>query len=453
MAFAGKASDDRVVRAVLDHGGEAVSFQTLESGLDRISDDGAEGTGAVVCYADTGGGWVAAGAPLVDPARREAAAQRFIARARGEGRRASFFAIENPDQLGAIDRVVIGAQPHFDPTGWAARLGSARRLREQLRRARAKGVTVMPIAMAELTDGRPLRVEADRLARQWLASRHMAAMGFLVTLELFVHPEQHRYYGAFRDGRLIALLSLVPIPAEQGWLFEDLVRASAAPNGTSELLIDCAMRDLAQSGCRRATLGLAPIGADAPWWMRLGGWLGRPLYDFRGVRAFKQRLHPDSWQKVYLAHGPGPRILHIVDSLRAFAGGSLIRFGARTIVQSPSALPWALALPLVPWAILLAVLASTGHGGVVGFDQLTLTAWAVFDAILAGLLFHVARRPRRRHLAMLATVAAIDAALSVAHLLDVGLGPTVASAVLRTLATGAPIIGTLALAYASFRAR
>ncbi|HLU64757.1 MAG TPA: DUF2156 domain-containing protein [Kofleriaceae bacterium] len=445
------ASDLRA--AALAHGDETVSFQTLEPHLARRADDGPDGTGAVVAFADTAGGWVAAGSPLVARERRADAASRFAEAARRAGRRASFFAVERPGELGGLRALEIGAQPVFDPAAWADRLRQFRRLREQIRRAGAKGVAVRRVAPDELAPGLPLRAEVDALAARWLADRHMAAMRFLVALELHVEPDQHRYFAAERGGHLVAFLSLVPVPARGGWLFEDLVRAPDAPNGTSELLIDAAMRDLAAAGARRATFGLAPLAGGAPAWARALGWIGRPLYDFRGIRAFKERLHPQSWEPVYLAHGRGAAALHVLDALRAFAGGSLVRFGWRTLIDHPSGLPLSLALPLVPWTALLAVLLALGRSALLGFAPLELAGWILFDAVLAVGLLRAARRPRRRILRLLCLAAAVDAALSIAHLAAVGPGDGLLAAALRALATAAPVGGTLALVLAAARAR
>jgi len=75
-----------------------------------------------------------------------------------------------------------------------------------------------------------------------------------------------------------------------------------------------------------------------------------------------------------------------------------------------------------------------------------------FDAILAAGLWRASRRPAPRLLGLLAGAAAIDAALSVVHVAEVGLGAGVAAA-LRTLAVAAPVVGTVALAWARHRAR
>lgn len=45
---------------------------------------------------------------------------------------------------------------------------------------------------------------------------------------------------------------------------------------------------------------------------------------------------------------------HIINALRAFASGSLLRFEARTICLRPAGPPWALAVLLGVWAAVLA---------------------------------------------------------------------------------------------------
>ena len=151
--------------------------------------------------------------------------------------------------------------------------------------------------------------------------------------------------------------------------------------------------------------------------------LARPLYDFRGVRAFKERLRPSSWQGVWLAHPRGELTLpHMVEALRAFAGGSLWRFGLRTAIRHPGVAPLVLALPLAPWTAVLAVRAAADMTMLLGWSREVLAAWAAFDALLCVALFQVAMRPSPRHLLALAGAALFDAAVSLHHLLSTGLG-------------------------------
>jgi hypothetical protein len=201
------------------------------------------------------------------------------------------------------------------------------------------------------------------------------------------------------------------------------------------------------------TLGLAPLSGPVALWLRVARFVSRPLFDFAGVRAFRQRLRPARWQSVWLFYpeSEGPA-MHVVESLRAFAGGSFFAFGVRSIVWQPGGPPWALAIPLVPWTVWLFGLALTGHASLVGFSSKALTAWAVFDGFLVILLFLGALRPNRSRLALAAAAASLDAGLSVPHLVLGGLGPNVAAGIMRSLAAAAPCFGALILGWLVLRA-
>jgi hypothetical protein len=69
---------------------------------------------------------------------------------------------------------------------------------------------------------------------------------------------EHRYFVAEWPGQ-VAFLSAVLVYARQGWLIEDGLRRRHAPNGTTEVLIDAMMRDVADS--EFVTLGLAPLSS------------------------------------------------------------------------------------------------------------------------------------------------------------------------------------------------
>lgn len=380
-----------------------------------------------------------------------------------------------------LRRLPLGRQSILLPSRWPDSLRVKPRLREQLRRARAKGVTVRRLTADDLAAETPTRRRIDQLCRLWLGSRRMEPMHFLVSVEPFHYPDEHIYLVAERDGRIVQFLSAVPIYARRGWLMEDMLRAPEAPNGTTELLLDRLFHEARTNDHSRVfdeapartalsplaetpavddeqedetfiTPGLTPLAGAIPWWLRLARDVSRPLYDFAGLERFRARLAPPRWDTVWLVwdRGPAPRVL--LDVLAAFAGGSLTRFAWRTFTRHPSAPPWGLALPLLPWSLLLACLVLLGRADLLGFSALALAGWVLFDAALAWLLFRAAHRPHPARLATAAACAGLDAALSVQHLLDVGFGPSAVSTLLRFLATAAPIAGCGALVWALRRA-
>lgn len=132
------------------------------------------------------GAWVAAGAPIAAHDRIGDVATTFLRAARDAGRRCCLFATEDRF-LRAGSHVwrsaLIGEQPVWDPREWRTTLAGHASLREQLRRARAKGVRVRMATTDEL--GGPLAGEITSLVARWLSTRGMAPMAFLVRIELF----------------------------------------------------------------------------------------------------------------------------------------------------------------------------------------------------------------------------------------------------------------------------
>ena len=275
----------------------------------------------MVAFVDTGGAWVAAGAPIAaggdDAVAR--AANAFAEAALSANRRACFFGCEAP--IAGTHALAIGEQAVWEAARWGLVLARAPSLRYQINRARNRGVNVRT--------GFDPRIAG--VAARWLAVHPMPPMRFLVELDIAALARSRRVYVAEAAGEVVGFAALLDLPARRRVFLEHLVRAPDAPNGTAELLVDAAMRDAAVDD-RSVTLGLAPLsGPGLPAWLRFARALGNPLYDFTGLRAFKDKLRPDAWEPVYLATR-GSRLAAVYDSLRAFAGGSLARFGVRTIV-------------------------------------------------------------------------------------------------------------------------
>lgn len=401
----------RVLALLKRYGHNTTSFQILEPGLQYWFD----GDDACVAYADTGGSWVAAGGPIAGPEREPEVMERFGAAARAAGKRVRFFGLEHDAAAdSAFTRLHVGAQPVWDPQQWPAALASKRSLREQLRRARAKGVVVRQVEAAELADEQhPTRVAVDRLLAHWLDSRAMAPMGFVVHLDPYNLPEERRFFIAEHAGAVVGILVAVPIYARGGWFFEDVLRDPSAPNGTVELLFDHAMRAVAAEGSTHATFGLAPLAQVEHRWLRRIRDRTRWLYDFEGLRRFKAKLVPTAWQPVYLAYPARERgISAVVDILEAFARGSFARFGWRTLVHRAPLVVRVLALLLIPWMALLALVPAAEWFPSAAVQR----GWIALDLVLFALLMALSVRWRKGLAVTLAALAVADFALGALQL-------------------------------------
>jgi phosphatidylglycerol lysyltransferase len=241
----------------------------------------------------------------------------------------------------------------------------------------------------------------------------------LVDVQPFAFPEERRYFVAERDGDVVAFLVAVPIFARRGWLFEDLLRIETAPNGTSELLFDAAIRQVAAEGGELVTLGLAPLAGDVAPWLRLARAASRGLYDFDGLRRFKARLRPDGWEAIHLAWPRGHSgtwALH--DALAAFtmrggvAKASFVRFGLETALGSPGFAVLLLAGLLVPWTVALALSSSAWFPA-----PWVRWAWVAFDGALVVGLLSLARRFHVGLARALAIFISCDALVTLAEVL------------------------------------
>lgn len=394
------------------HGWNATSFQVLEPHFQYWfdSDD------ACVAYVDTGGAWVAAGAPIAARERLEAVARGFVEAATNAGRRVCFFAVEQRFvERAPLSTLGVGQQPVWDSDQWNEVLRSSRSLREQLRRARAKGVEVRELSEIEVVDPKsPARRSIQRLIQRWSRSRSIAPMGFLVALHPFSFAAERHYFVAERDGQVFGFLAVAPVYKRGGWFFEDFLRDPAAPNGTIELLIHHAMCSAAEAGCHYVTLGLAPLAGDVNAWLTAVRDSSGGLYDFEGLRSFKAKLRPQHWEPIFVAY---PRdqsqLITVVDVLSAFSRVGLFRFGLETLLRVPAIVVKSLAGLLLPWMVLLALAPAPRF-----FPSMAIKlGWIVFDAGLFVGLWILGRRWHPRLATVLAACVTADALLTLVEVI------------------------------------
>lgn len=431
----------RVLALLKCYGYNATSFQVLEPDF-RYWFDGED---ACVAYVNTGSAWVAAGAPIAPLERLAEVAERFIRAAEDRGRRVAFFATEQRFvSLGVCDSLLIGEQPSWRPLDWHEARKASRSLREQLRRARAKGVRTRCVDSSELAPGHTTRAAIEHLIRQWLRTRPMAPMGFLVRVHLFEFAEERHVFVAETARGIVGILCAVPVYERDGWFVEDLLRAPDAPNGTNELLFDHAVREAEAVQRAYVTLGLAPLAGPVRGYLRTARRIGRALYDFSGLEAFKSKLRPGEWSPIYLSYPRGEHsFVAVYDSLVAFSRVGLLRFGIASFFRGPAIVVRVLALFLAPWTLALAYVDWQRW-----FPSLWVQrAWVGFDIALGATLFVLTFRWWRVLLDALLIAIAADACLTFIEVIAFNVrrvhGPF--EAFVLCLAVLAPSVATIVL--------
>ncbi len=329
---------------MLEYGWNATAYQILNPGIELWFSKAGDAVVGFVLHSRT---LVVGGAPVCALSRLDDVAKEFVDHAHSMGRHVCYFgAGDRLDTRYANDpgwsRVLLGAQPVWDPRQWTSAITRRASLRAQFNRARNKGVTVSEWDSATAENHPALR----QCLLEWLETRHLPPLHFMVEPETLSNLRDRRVFVAERGGRTVAFTILSPVPARSGWLVEQIVRGRNAPNGTAELLIDSAMRAIAASGATYATLGLSPLSDRAeiprmhqPFWLQFVlKWVrlhGSRFYNFRGLEAFKAKFNPESWEPIF-AIGEGrnfsPRDLYAIAG--AFSGGAPLRLIARALAKA-----------------------------------------------------------------------------------------------------------------------
>jgi phosphatidylglycerol lysyltransferase len=288
------------------YGWNSTAYQILNPGIRHWFD--ASGS-AVVGYVRKHRYLLAAGAPICPLEELADIVRKFEAFAGEQGCRVCYVCAAGRlrELLGQSEyhcSAAMGAEPVWDPNQWPGTIKRRRSLRAQLHRAANKGVQIEEIAPAAASAD----PEFHRVLTEWIACRGLPPLHFMVEPEVLRGVVEDRVVlAARRGGRLMAYLVASPVTARKGYLVEELARSPEAPNGTSELLIDAAMRRFAADGCAYVSMGLVALAGDEvrrnAAWLRTLMFFARAhanrFYNFRGLESFRAKMEPGRWDSMY----------------------------------------------------------------------------------------------------------------------------------------------------------
>jgi phosphatidylglycerol lysyltransferase len=333
----------RARELVLRYGWNAMAYQILNPGMRLWFPADGEG---VAGYVHAGNYRVIAGSPVCAPERLAEVAAELGEDTRRHGRRLCYFGAQDRliallAERGPASALLLGAQPSWDPRRWPAVVAAKASLRAQLARARNKGVAVRRSPSSQ-------EPGLQGCLNEWIERRGLPPMHFLVEWNLLPRLLDRRLYVAERAGRTVGFLIASPIPRRDGWLIEQIIRGRAAPNGTTELLLDSAVRALAADGAEYVTLGLSPLSQAAPpapgvpeppWSVRLllasMRAQARRYYNFEGLERFKRKFVPERWEPIYaVTDRPRVSLRTLYAIAGAFGGRSPILFAGHALLRA-----------------------------------------------------------------------------------------------------------------------
>lgn len=332
---------EQVRKLVMMFGWNATAYQIINPGMSHWFSAAGD---AVIGFVQDRNFRVVAGAPVCAQERLAEVVNEFESEAAQTGRKVCYFGAEArlESHLAASlrhSRLRLGAQPAWNPARWQEGFLHHASLRAQLNRARNKAVIVSEWPAERASS----HAEMHRCLREWLATRGAPPMHFLIEPQTLERLYDRRVFVAERNQQIIGFLVASPVPCRKGWLVEQIIRGAGAVNGTSELLVDTAVRATAESGSEYVTLGLSPLSKQGnaadlttPFLLQaLLAWVrahGRRFYNFEGLDAFKAKFRPERWEPVYAIVNE-PRFslaaLHAIAS--AFTGGAPVRATAQAL--------------------------------------------------------------------------------------------------------------------------
>lgn len=213
--------------------------------------------------------------------------------------------------------VPFGSEPVWETARWRESLESSRSLRHQISRARTKGVE------CQIEDARPsVLLEMELCREDWMKRLGQPQFRHDREYDIEAAAQHGAILTARHRDRLVGWLIAMPL-ADGKALLAPICRSQNAPQGTVEMLVDCAMRHTHREGYAEASMGVIPFAqpalAECPRGLLpvLSFAKSRSIgYRYLGVEAFRTKLRPSRWQSRWIAW---PCQLNVLSAGNAFA--------------------------------------------------------------------------------------------------------------------------------------
>jgi len=260
-------------------------------------------------YAKRGRSWVALFDPVGPCEEWPELVWRFVELADNHGGRAAFYQVR-PDSLplyldAGLRVVKVGEEAciyldRFNLEG-SERYG----LRQALKRGEREGVTFQILPPPRVCQQQHV---LNEISDRWLAHHRGAERRFSVA------GYEPRFVAAqsvalsWQDGRPLAFVTFMTTDLQSEATIGLMRQVPGAPPYTMELMLTKLALELKAREFKTLSLGMAPLAGIARTplssrWHRIAGLVwehGKPIYNFQGLRSFKNKFRP-VWEPRYLA--------------------------------------------------------------------------------------------------------------------------------------------------------
>jgi len=293
---------------------------------------------AFIMYGKRGRSWIALFDPVGPVEEWPELIKRFVALAASHGGRAAFYEIR-PESLpfyldAGLSVMKLGEEACVGLAGFDMKGRASAHLRYSLKRGEREGLTfelVPPRQIAEIMDA------LIEISAAWLRSRRTREKGFSIAA---FEPSYlgSQWIALVRQNDLpVAFVTVMTTGAQKEASIGLMRHTGTASPYAMEFLFTKLILELKEMGYGNLSLGIAPLSgvSAAPLssrWHRLGEMIwryGTRLYNFQGLRAFKNKFNP-MWEPRYLAASGTLSPFVVLADATALIGARFKSSGART---------------------------------------------------------------------------------------------------------------------------
>ena len=286
---------------------------------------------AFVMYQIQGHSWIALGEPVGTPEGKEEAAWAFRELVDTYGGTPVFYSFR-ADALPlfldlGLTVTKFGEEARVPLAEFSLEGPEYKDFRYAIRRAGREGASFEIVPKEQVP---PLLPELKEVSDEWLSAKAGSEKGFSLGFYSEDYLKNFDIAVVRADDRIVAFANVLRSGVDKAEFSIDLMRhRSVSPYGTMDYLFAELMLAAKAEGYKWFDLGMAPLSgfehhALAPTWHKVGNFLfahGTSLYNFTGLRAYKDKFHP-VWTPRYIAMPGGfalPRVL--MDCATLISGG------------------------------------------------------------------------------------------------------------------------------------
>ena len=275
---------------------------------------------AMVMYARQRRSWVSLFDPLGPEDERAELVWRFVERAREAGGRACFYQVRPQSLSMYLDAGLrlfkLGEYAYVPLAGFSLEGKRRANLRYSVKRAARDGLAFELVP----AKGVPAILEELRaISDAWLDEHRAAEKRFSVGAFIDDYLLRQPVALVRNEGRIVAFANVLATNTKAEASVDLMRHLPAMPYGTMDFLFAELMLHYRDLGFQRFGLGMAPF------WHRGGRLLfahGENFYNFRGLRAFKEKFDPQ-WEARYLASPGGIAPFFLLADIAALISGGL----------------------------------------------------------------------------------------------------------------------------------